>query len=100
MKGSFKIEKTKDRILECSLEDIPSIEIDRRLFLIVKGRYLRSIRHSESEYTVLIHSKKNKLPMIYHGNLKEEPGVGQPVEIFGKIVKVKGKRKFLCYTIL
>ncbi|KAI5192677.1 hypothetical protein NEMIN01_2144 [Nematocida minor] len=94
-----KFTKTQDKVRECALEEIPSIGIERGLYLIVKGRYLRSVKHSDSEYTVFICCKKKKLPMTYYGAIEEEHPVGQHIEAFGRVTKVKGVRRFICYSM-
>lgn len=95
----MNLKKTQHVLIECRLEEIPNIGVEKNTYIIVNGKYLRSIKHSEKEYTIFIYSNKKKLSMTYYGSLERERDIAQPVEVFGKITKIKRVRRFICYKI-
>ncbi|KAI5129766.1 hypothetical protein NEPAR04_1542 [Nematocida parisii] len=93
------LKRTNEKIIECSLENICRIPIDKNIYLIITGKFL-CIKHHESGETILyIYHNKKKLAITYTGRISHTRVTGQVVHVFCQVVKIDRIRRVICLTL-
>ncbi|OAG31923.1 hypothetical protein NEDG_00398 [Nematocida displodere] len=90
---------TEERVVDCSIEDLPRLGADAKTLLVVRVKYLQCIRRTGRESLVYVADKGKKLEILYYSGTPLAIQRGTRLEIVGCLTTSRALTRFLCYFI-